>query len=144
MRFIEFMPLDAQGAVERGQVVTYDEIQASASTPAGRSNRSSAARRRPSGSATATAAGEIGIIASVTRAFCCTCDRVRLTADGQFRTCLFATTDHDLRGPLRSRRQPTTSWPRWWPGRSPARGPGTLSRQATFIRPNRSMSQIGG
>ena len=88
-------------------------------------------------------AGEVGVIPSVTRAFCGTCDRIRLTADGQLRACLFATDEVDLRALLRS-------------GQSDAgladavaacvrgKGPGHMIGQVQFVRPRRSMSQIGG
>ena len=91
----------------------------------------------------ADGAGEIGIVASVTQKFCDSCDRVRLTADGQFRNCLFATDEFDLRGPLRSgasdddlaallERAVAAKWAGHGIGR------------VDFVRPARSMSQIGG
>ena len=87
--------------------------------------------------------GEIGVVASVTQSFCDSCDRIRLTADGQFRNCLFATKEFDLRGLLRSgasddevadlvERAVATKWAGHGIGR------------VDFIRPARSMSQIGG
>ena len=88
-------------------------------------------------------AGTVGVIPSVTKPFCGDCDRVRLTADGQFRTCLFATDEFDLRGPLRAganddelaaeiERAVGTKWA------------GHLINQVNFVRPRRTMSQIGG
>ena len=87
--------------------------------------------------------GEIGVIASVSKPFCGDCDRVRITADGQFRTCLFATTEFDLRKFMRSgadddavaaeiQRAVGTKWA------------GHQINQVSFIRPQRTMSQIGG
>ena len=102
LRFIEQMPLDAQHGWSRDGMVTADEILAassasSCSTPAG----------EPRGSAPAEkflvdgGPGTVGVIASVTRPFCGDCDRVRLTADGQVRNCLFAREESDLRAALR-------------------------------------------
>ena len=101
------------------------------------------ARRLPTAGATATERGVIGVIPTVTKPFCGDCDRVRLTADGQFRTCLFANREFDLRALLRSdadddavaaeiERAVGTKWA------------GHQINQVNFIRPNRSMSQIGG
>ena len=105
VRFIEFMPLDASGDWRDDEVVGQDEIVA-ASTPSSRSSRCPpAARRRPTAGATATVAGTVGVIPTVTKPFCGDCDRVRLTADGQFRTCLFATDEFDLRGAMRGGRE---------------------------------------
>jgi len=142
VRFIEFMPLDAAGRWNRDAVVPQDEIVAAVDAvfPLAAPER---------GSAPATVwrysdgRGEVGVVPSVTDPFCDGCDRVRLTAEGRFRTCLFATSETDLRGPLRA-------------GASDddlaeivaeavrGKGPGHLIGQPTFIRPGRSMSQIGG
>ncbi|MDH4148042.1 MAG: GTP 3',8-cyclase MoaA, partial [Acidimicrobiia bacterium] len=101
VRFIEFMPLDAQGEWTREQVVTYDEIfrRIDAVWPLEPVTRGSSPAER---FRYVDGAGEVGIIASVTRSFCDSCDRVRLTADGQFRNCLFAPDDHDLRDRMRA------------------------------------------
>jgi cyclic pyranopterin phosphate synthase len=142
VRFIEFMPLDAQEAWTEEQVVTYDEVRRriDARWPLEAVPRGTAPaetfRYRDGG-------GEIGIIASVTRSFCDSCDRIRLTADGQFRTCLFATGEDDLRAVLRRGGSDdeiaevvvAAVW---------RKGPGHAIGQVHFIRPNRSMSQIGG
>jgi cyclic pyranopterin phosphate synthase len=144
VRFIEFMPLDAQQAWTDGQVVSQAEILAAIAAvyPL---EPSSAAR----GAAPAErfryldGGGEIGVIPSVTQAFCSTCDRVRLTAEGQFRSCLFALDEHDLRTPLRAgaaddelaaviEQAVMAKWA------------GHQINQVHFIRPARSMSQIGG
>jgi cyclic pyranopterin phosphate synthase len=87
--------------------------------------------------------GTVGVIPSVTKPFCGDCDRVRLTADGQFRTCLFSTTEFDMKALLRNgasdveiaaeiRRAVGTKWA------------GHQIGQVNFIRPVRTMSQIGG
>ncbi|HTH37495.1 MAG TPA: GTP 3',8-cyclase MoaA, partial [Pyrinomonadaceae bacterium] len=103
-RFIEFMPLDSGHDWSRDLVVAGGEVRDSinASFPL-------ELKETSRGSSTAWkyvfadgAPGEIGIIAPVTEMFCGACSRIRLTADGQIRTCLFSTTEHDLRGMIRS------------------------------------------
>ncbi len=146
VRFIEFMPLDAQGAWTNDQVVTQAEILATIGAvyplaPVGSADTSSSAPAERF--AFADGRGEIGVIPSVTHAFCSTCDRVRLTAEGQLRSCLFALDEHDLRTPLRAgagddelagiiERAVGAKWA------------GHQINQVHFIRPSRSMSQIGG
>src|SRR5215467_9643422 len=104
LRFIEQMPLDAQHGWDRAEMVTAQEIL----TALGREFTLTPDDPRQRGSAPAEAflvdggPARVGVIASVTRPFCGTCDRVRLTADGQVRNCLFARTESDLRGPLRA------------------------------------------
>ena len=142
VRFIEFMPLDAQGAWTADQVVTYEQIVERIDAvhplvPVGRGSAPAERFRYADGR------GEIGVIASVTRSFCSTCDRVRLTADGQFRTCLFATEEHDLRALLRADAgddELAAAMARAVEGKWAGHGIG----QVHFIRPRRSMSQIGG
>jgi cyclic pyranopterin phosphate synthase len=83
------------------------------------------------------------VIASVTRPFCGNCDRVRLTADGQVRNCLFARTESDLRGPLRagaSDAELADRWRRAVTGKLPGHG----INDPTFLQPDRPMSAIGG
>ena len=88
--------------------------------------------------------GEIGVIPSVTDAFCSSCDRVRLTADGQLRSCLFAVDETDLRGPLRAGRLRRRAG-RAHPARRVAgKWAGHGITEVDFSRPRRSMSQIGG
>jgi cyclic pyranopterin phosphate synthase len=142
VRFIEFMPLDAQQQWTSGQVVTYDEIIArvGAAFPLEPVARGSAPAER---FRYLDGGGEIGVIASVTRSFCSTCDRVRLTADGQFRTCLFATDEHDLRALLR-RGAPDDEIAALISSAVAGKWAGHGIGQVHFIRPNRSMSQIGG
>lgn len=84
----------------------------------------------------------VGVIASVTRAFCGSCDRVRLTADGQLRNCLVATAESDLRGLLRGAR--TTPPSRQRGACIAGKGPGHAINSAGFRRPERPMSAIGG
>jgi cyclic pyranopterin phosphate synthase len=83
------------------------------------------------------------VIASVTRPFCGDCDRVRLTADGQVRTCLFAREESDLRTPLRSGAGDEELAERWriaFLGKKAAAGIG----EPGFVQPDRPMSAIGG
>ena len=112
MRFIEHMPLDAQHEWSREAMVTADEMLALLGEwytlrPIGHGHDGSAPAEDfevldgPDAGQWASRPGRVGIIASVTRPFCRECDRLRLTADGQLRTCLFARTETDLRGPLR-------------------------------------------
>jgi len=103
VRFIEFMPLDAQGIWDRGSVLTADEIVAQLSReiaplleiPA-EDPRAPATEYRY-----ADGIGRIGFIASVSRPFCLKCNRIRLTADGHLRYCLFAIEETDVRALLR-------------------------------------------
>ena len=103
VRFIEYMPLDAQHAWERTRSSPARRILEAidADVPARAPTDPTSSRRRPTGSPTARP-GTIGVIASVTEPFCDTCNRLRLTAEGKFRTCLFALEETDLRGPMRA------------------------------------------
>jgi cyclic pyranopterin phosphate synthase len=86
---------------------------------------------------------QVGVIASVTRPFCGTCDRVRLTADGQIRNCLFARTESDLRTPLRNGagdEEIAEQWTRAVAGKLPGHG----INDPGFLQPSRPMSAIGG
>jgi GTP 3',8-cyclase len=143
MRFIEFMPLDASGDWRSSSVVSAAEIVAAihASFPLVEVPRTGSAPAQRW--YYADGSGSIGVIPTVTEAFCGSCDRVRLTADGQFRTCLFALEDHDLRGLLRTGADDdavaaamATAVAGKWAGHQVG--------QVAFIRPRRSMSQIGG
>jgi GTP 3',8-cyclase len=143
VRFIEFMPLDAQGQWTAGSVVTYDEIVSTVGaafplSPVGGSSSAPAERF-----AYHDGGGEIGVIASVTRSFCSSCDRVRLTADGQFRNCLFAVRETDLRSRLRGGAS-DDELAEAMAGEVGRKWAGHAIGQVTFVRPNRSMSQIGG
>ena len=142
VRFIEFMPLDADGIWTSDLVVGVDEIlarvnEASQVEPVERTSAPATRYRFADGS------GSVGIVSSVSDSFCATCDRVRLTADGQFRNCLFAVTETDLRTLLRSgagddevaaalEESVASKWA------------GHQINRVNFIRPRRSMSQIGG
>ncbi len=145
LRFIEQMPLDAQHGWRREDMVTADEILASLSAEFTLKPDDSADR----GSAPAEAflvdggPATVGIIASVTRPFCGSCDRVRLTADGQVRNCLFAREESDLRGLLRagaSDADLARSWQRAVAGKLPGHG----INDPGFLQPARPMSAIGG
>lgn len=83
------------------------------------------------------------MIASVTRPFCRACDRTRLTADGQVRTCLFATEESDLRGALRSG-APDAEIARLWKLAMWGKKAGSGLDDPTFLQPDRPMSAIGG
>ncbi|MEL6891073.1 MAG: GTP 3',8-cyclase MoaA, partial [Actinomycetota bacterium] len=148
VRFIEFMPLDADGQWANDQVVGQDEIvetvhavfpleqmPARGAAPADRFRYLDRDAGQPG--------GKIGVIPTVTKPFCGDCDRVRLTADGRFRTCLFATDDFDLLSAMRRgetddevaariERAVGTKWA------------GHRVNQVNFVRPSKSMSQIGG
>ncbi len=104
MRFIEFMPLDAGGGWKRAQVVSGREIfqTINAVFPLKLKENSRGSETAWKYSFADDSPGEIGIIAPVTEMFCGACSRIRLTADGQIRTCLFSTREHNLRDQLRS------------------------------------------
>ncbi|HTU29052.1 MAG TPA: GTP 3',8-cyclase MoaA [Solirubrobacteraceae bacterium] len=143
VRFIEFMPLDADRAWTRAQVLTGEEIRAAIDEV----YPLVAEPREPSATARvyrfADGDGRIGFINPVSEPFCADCNRVRLTADGRLRTCLFSLNETDLRGPLRE-----------------GAGDGELTQiirdavwrkelkhhvgEPGFIQPARSMSAIGG
>ncbi|HWL42824.1 MAG TPA: GTP 3',8-cyclase MoaA [Ilumatobacter sp.] len=143
VRFIEFMPLDAGDHWQRRTVVGQDEIVAAISAvwPL---ERVAARGAAPADRWRYTDTGQtVGVIPTVTKPFCGDCDRIRLTADGQLRTCLFATDEFDLRAALRNGETDdriaerieaavATKWA------------GHQINQVTFTRPTRTMSQIGG
>jgi cyclic pyranopterin phosphate synthase len=142
VRFIEWMPLDADQQWRSDAVVSQAEIVAAIDAvhpiePVARGHQPAERFVYRDG------AGEVGVIPSVTRPFCDTCDRIRLTAEGQLRSCLFAADEVDLRALVRGgatddevadavRRCVAGKWA------------GHMIGQATFVRPRRSMSQIGG
>jgi cyclic pyranopterin phosphate synthase len=143
VRFIEFMPLDAGGHWVTDKVVGQDEIVAAIDAvypleqlPARGAAPADRFRYVDGG-------GTIGVIPTVTKPFCGDCDRVRLTAEGQFRTCLFATKEFDLLAAMRAGESDdhiaerieaavATKWA------------GHRINQVNFVRPGKSMSQIGG
>ena len=144
LRFIEQMPLDAQHGWRRDEMVTAEEILESL-----RSAFSLTDAEEPRGSAPAelfTVDGgpaTVGVIASVTRPFCGDCDRVRLTADGQVRNCLFARDESDLRTPMRDGATDEELADRWRIAVAGKR-PGHGIDDVTFLQPTRPMSAIGG
>jgi GTP 3',8-cyclase len=144
LRFIEQMPLDAQHGWRRDEMVTAAEIL---EMLAGEFDLTDA--EEPRGSAPAelfTVNGgpaTVGVIASVTRPFCGDCDRVRLTADGQVRNCLFATEESDLRLALRGGATDEEIADRWRAAVAP-KLPGHGIDDVTFLQPSRPMSAIGG
>lgn len=144
LRFVEWMPLDSQRSWSTERLVPATEILAALQQefpldPLPGTDPSAPAelhRYRDGG-------GTVGVIASVTRPFCERCDRIRLTADGQIRTCLFAHEEHDLRGALRRGASDeelagllkAAAW---------RKEPGHLINQPAFEQPARGMSRIGG
>ena len=102
MRFIEFMPLDGDHSWSRDQVLTGEELRAIID----RVHPLEEAPREPHATARvfrfADGQGEIGFINPVSEPFCADCNRIRLTADGKLRTCLFSLHETDLREPLRT------------------------------------------
>jgi cyclic pyranopterin phosphate synthase len=145
LRFIEQMPLDAQHGWRRENMVTADEILAmlavkfdlAADDPADRGSTPAEAFLIDGGPA------KVGVIGSVTRPFCGACDRVRLTADGQVRNCLFARQESDLRGPLRSGASDDELAERWRQAVA-SKLPGHGINDPGFLQPARPMSAIGG
>jgi GTP 3',8-cyclase len=143
VRFIEYMPLDAQHAWERQKVMPaatiLEAIDAAFPLEAeARANEPATSYRFADG-----APGRIGVIASVTEPFCDTCNRLRLTAEGVVRNCLFALDETDLREPMRSGASDdeleglirAAVWTKW---------SGHRINMPDFVQPARSMSMIGG
>jgi cyclic pyranopterin phosphate synthase len=153
LRFIEHMPLDADHTWSRADMVTADEISkllvdaGYRLAPHGR--RTSAPAEEfdvldgPDRAAWASPVGRLGIIASVTRPFCRECDRLRLTADGQLRTCLFARTETDLRAPLRGGAT-DEELAAIITAAVAEKQSGHGIDSAAFVQPDRTMSAIGG
>jgi cyclic pyranopterin phosphate synthase len=143
LRFIEQMPLDAGGIWERSTLVTADDIYADLSTryeltPCdGRGSSPAEEFFVNGGPAT------VGIIGSVTRPFCGACDRLRLTSDGQLRSCLFSLEEMDLRTAMRngaSDEDIASRFRKTVAGKLPGHG----INDPKFIQPQRPMSAIGG
>jgi cyclic pyranopterin phosphate synthase len=128
VRFIEYMPLDAEHAWERKKVVPSARLLAAIDAV------------YPLAS---VGPGGIGVIGSVTQPFCDTCNRLRVTAEGQVRACLFALDEVDLRGPMRAGANDdelealirANVWGKW---------SGHRINHPDFVQPERSMSAIGG
>jgi len=144
LRFIEQMPLDAQHGWRRDTMITAEEIFAALETefrlePAEEPRGSAPAELFAVDGGPAT----VGVIASVTRPFCGDCDRVRLTADGQVRNCLFAREESDLRGALRRGADDDELADRWRLAMA-SKLPGHGIDDVSFLQPVRPMSAIGG
>jgi len=144
-RFIEFMPLDSGHEWNRDMVVAGREVH-DAINEVFPLQLKEASR----GSSTAwnytfvdSAPGEIGIITPVTNQFCGACSRIRLTADGQIRTCLFSAAEYDLRGVVRSgaSREEIADFIR---AAVMKKEPGHRINDPAFVQPERTMSFIGG
>ncbi len=144
LRIIEQMPLDAQHGWRRDTMVTADETFERL-----REHFLLEPAEEPRGSAPAelfTVDGgpaTVGVIASITRPFCGDCDRVRLTADGQVRNCLFAREESDLRSALRAGASDADLADRWRAAMATKR-PGHGIDDVSFLQPARPMSAIGG
>jgi GTP 3',8-cyclase len=143
VRFIEYMPLDAEHAWERAKVVPSARVleRIDAAFPlvaAGPDHEPAALYRFADG-----APGAVGVIASVTEPFCDTCNRLRITAEGEVRACLFALEETDLRAPMRGGASDEelallireAVWGKW---------SGHRINHPDFVQPARSMSMIGG
>ncbi|HEY2938618.1 MAG TPA: GTP 3',8-cyclase MoaA [Gaiellaceae bacterium] len=144
VRFIEFMPLDADEAWRKDDVLTGAEIRAIVEQQVGPlvelpAKPSSTARRY----GFADGKGELGFVNPVSEPFCSACDRIRLTADGQLRTCLFSRREWDLKTPLRSGAtdRELEALLRWAVAHKELKH---KINDPGFVRASRSMSQIGG
>lgn len=154
LRIIEQMPLDAEHQWSRADMITADQVVERLSR-----DYVLVADTAPRGSAPAqtwivdghhvthadgtVTPARVGIIASVTRPFCGDCDRTRLTADGQLRTCLFSTTETDLRALLRTGAD-DAAIALAWRGATWGKLPGHAINDPGFLQPTRPMSAIGG
>ncbi len=147
LRIIEQMPLDAGHQWQRGRAIAADDVLAALRTHWDLTPDSA-----PRGSAPAElwrvadasgVVGKVGIIASVSHAFCAACDRTRLTADGQVRNCLFARQETDLRRLMRSGADDDAVEAAWraamW-----VKAAGHGINDPDFVQPDRPMSAIGG
>ena len=145
MRFIEYMPLDSGHGWSRERVVSGAEVRAAINE-----RFLLVAKKGERGSETATryrfadgAPGEIGIIAPVTEPFCGACSRVRLTADGQVRTCLFSKVEHSLRDVIR-RGATRAEAAEYIESVVMQKEPRHYINETYFEQPARTMSLIGG
>ena len=156
LRFIERMPLGPREPWRSQDVVGAQQVLATlrragfALTEAGRPDRRPAALWRVAAGTHGGQehpAGSVGIIASVTAPFCSDCDRTRITADGRLMTCLFSSTETDLRGPMRAGAD-DDELIRIWAGatwlKPRAHGSDEPPGSEHFARPQRTMSAIGG
>jgi GTP 3',8-cyclase len=144
MRFIEFMPLDADRHWSRDLVVpaaeVYERIHAQWPLEQIPHEKSETARKYRFADG---APGQIGLIAPVTQAFCGHCSRIRLTADGKMRTCLFSKEDHDLRGQLRAKSS-DEEIAEWVKAKVMEKEEGHRINEPGFVPPSRTMVFIGG
>lgn len=145
MRFIEFMPLDSGHEWSRADVVSGREIRERIEerfplvpVTVARGSETSSRYRFADG-----APGEIGIIAPVTEPFCGACSRIRLTADGQIRTCLFSTVEHSLRDVVRTGAT-RSEIVEFIESVVMKKEPRHYINDPQFVAPSRSMSFIGG
>jgi cyclic pyranopterin phosphate synthase len=147
LRFIEQMPLDAGGIWNRDQLITADDIFAQLSehyelTPVEYRGSAPAEEFLVNGGP-----ATVGIIGSVSRPFCGACDRIRITSDGQLRSCLFSMTETDLRSILRSdmsAEAKNKALISKFHSTVKAKLPGHGINDPSFIQPTRPMSAIGG
>ena len=145
IRYIEFMPLDAQGIWDHDKVLLTDDMIAMLTREIG------PLREIPDGDPRAPATeyefadgkGRIGFIASVSKPFCLNCNRIRLTADGKFRYCLFAIEETDMRGLLRNG-APDQAIADAIRGSVKDKWIGHQINTAKFVPPPRPMYSIGG
>ena len=143
VRFIEYMPLDAQGEWTMDTVVPGAEIHARVHAAYPLRSHQGNGGEPATVYHFADGRGSIGIIASVSQPFCDSCNRIRITADGHLRTCLFSLHEHDLKGLLRSGATDeeiadfiiAAVW---------KKEAGHKINQPDFVKPDRSMSAIGG
>ena len=145
LRFIEQMPLDAQHGWKRAEMITAEEIFGALAREFALSDDSERERGAAPAETFLVNGGpaRVGVIASVTRPFCGACDRVRLTADGQIRNCLFARSESDLRSLLRSGASDEEIAARWRAAVA-SKLPGHGINDPSFLQPDRPMSAIGG
>ena len=144
-RFIEFMPLDSGHEWSREMVVSGREIRDAINEvfPLKLKEKSRGSETAWNYEFADGAPGEIGVIAPVTEMFCGQCSRIRLTADGQIRTCLFSTTEHNLRDVVR-RGASQTEIIRFIENTVLKKEPSHHINDTEFVTPSRSMSFIGG
>jgi cyclic pyranopterin phosphate synthase len=143
VRFIEYMPLDAEHAWERAKVVPSASVLEAIDAAYPLVGRGPDHEPATSFAFADGSPGGVGVIASVTEPFCDDCNRLRVTAEGELRACLFALEETDLRGPMRSGASDEdledlirdTVWRKW---------SGHRINMPDFVQPERSMSAIGG
>ncbi|MFD7290415.1 GTP 3',8-cyclase MoaA [Streptomyces sp. NPDC059863] len=146
LRFIEQMPLDAQHGWKREDMITAGDILDSLRTRFVLTEEDDSVRGSAPAERWVVDGGphRVGVIASVTRPFCQACDRTRLTADGQVRTCLFAQEETDLRGALRSDAPDEEIAALWKAAMWGKKAGSGLDDPTEFLQPDRPMSAIGG